>query len=383
MRTNSWINILILFACTSACWANSAPTVTNVMATPQANGVVDISYTLSDADGDHCTISVLILHANEDSTWKMTPDSSSLSGDVGEKKIAPGTRQIIWDSKINLRGALDSYRVMIIADDEYVPPPPLPHGMEFVTINDSGAGMRSVYGRPFNHDHRGFKGQMSKYETTNAQYCQYLNAALGTGDVTVSGNDVKGANGSNAGTDYVGQSYYRGDGSGYTGNGATNGGASRIHYNAGRFIVDSDFDNHPVTYVSWYGASAFAAYYGYRLPTEWEWQTVADYDGSYIYGCGVTITNDIANYWHSTHPNGTTLVGSFGTYGYGLCDMAGNVWEWTGTDVSGIDRVLLGGSWCTYGHSCEPANRYWSIPARSRRDDDYGFRVCTSVSALD
>ncbi|MFC1761480.1 formylglycine-generating enzyme family protein [Planctomycetota bacterium] len=377
MRRNYWIHTLLLLVFTSFCWANSAPTVTNVMATPRANGIVDISYTLSDADGNHCTVSVKILRDNEGSTWEMTPDSSALSGDVGGKRIASGTRHITWNSKIDLRGAFGSYRVQVIADDGIIIDPKT--GMEFVTINDSGAGMKDEDDNPINHG--GFKGQMSKYETTNAQYCQYLNAALDTGDITVSGNDVKGANGSNAGTDYVGQSYYRGDGSGYTGNGATNGGASRIHYNAGRFIVDSDFDNHPVTYVNWYGASAFAAYYGYRLPTKWEWQAVADYDGSYIYGCGITITNDIANYWHSTHPNGTTPVGSFGTYGYGLCDMAGNVWEWTRTIETEKYRVLCGGSWTRSGNYCRAAYHYFSIPIHGHRID--GFRVCTSVSALD
>jgi hypothetical protein len=53
-----------------------------------------------------------------------------------------------------------------------------------------------------------FIGQMSKYETTNAQYCVFLNAALASGDVTVCGNYVCGADGSNSGSDFVGQAYY-------------------------------------------------------------------------------------------------------------------------------------------------------------------------------
>jgi hypothetical protein len=146
-----------------------------------------------------------------------------------------------------------------------VPPAPV-DDIDWVSINDSGGG---------------FTGQMSKYETTNAQYCQFLNAALASGDITVDGdNMVHGANGSNSGADFE-EAYYDLAGAGWDGHGVPNGGAARINYSGGAFAVDSGFDDHPVTYVSWYGATAFCNYYGYRLPTEWEWQAVADYDGSY------------------------------------------------------------------------------------------------------
>ena len=174
--------------------------------------------------------------------------------------------------------------------------------------------------------------------------------------------------------------YYDLAGSGYTYDGATNGGAARIHYSGGVFSVDSGFENHPVTYVSWYGSTAFCNYYGYRLPTEWEWQAVADYDGSYDYGCGTTITNSIANYTGSTHPNGTTVVGSVGDplgYGYGMCDMAGNVWEWTstvGVDIVGGDRVRRGGFWGNNDNGCT----VWETDDANPFGMDYslGFRVC-------
>lgn len=190
---------------------------------------------------------------------------------------------------------------------------------------------------------------MSKYETTNAQYCQFLNAALASGDITVSGSTIYGANGSNSGSDFVGQVYYDLVGAGENNYGATDGGAARINYIGNSFTVDSGFENHPVTYVSWYGSMAFASYYGWRLPTEWEWQAVADYDGSYTYGCGTTITNSMANYTGSAHPNGTTAVGAFGTYGYGMADMAGNVEEWTSNCLpNGGDlgiSIYRGGGW--------------------------------------
>jgi hypothetical protein len=238
---------------------------------------------------------------------------------------------------------------------------PLP--IIWVYINDLGVS-----------GHEGFNGQMSKYETTNAQYCQFLNAALASGDIdiTVDGNDVIGASGSNSGADYAGQPYYNLASPGWSGDGATNGGAARINYSGGVFTVDSGFDNHPVTGVSWYGAMAFSDYYGYRLPTEWEWQAVADYDGSYTYGCGTSINNSMANLLNSTHPDGTTIVGDFGTYGYGMCDMDGNVFEWTSSIYSGSSYVLRGGGW---------RDAPLTVSYRDDRPQDYsdinrGFRVC-------
>ena len=242
-----------------------------------------------------------------------------------------------------------------------------PSGMVWVYIDDPGVS-----------GHEGFSGQMSKYETTNAQYCQYLNAAKASNAITVSGNYVVGTSGP-----YSGQNYYNLAGSGVTYDGATNGGAARINWTGSSFTVDGGFDNHPVTYVSWYGSTAFANYYGWRLPTEWEWQAVADYNGSYNYGCGTTINNSIANYRESTHPYGTTAVGVFGTYGYGMCDMAGNVWEWTDScyyaGCSPDYRVLRGGGWHFFVSYCSVSSRSYNYPF----DTHFlmGFRVCRNLSS--
>jgi len=110
------------------------------------------------------------------------------------------------------------------------------------------------------------------------------------------------------------------------------------------------------------------------LPTRPELESVGDYDGTYIYGCGTTINNDIANYLGSNHPNGTVPVGSYEAYGYGLCDMAGNAGEWTSTVVpSGI--ATNGGVWLSIAEDCQI-----SVPNSVVLPQDLnfymGFRVC-------
>lgn len=219
----------------------------------------------------------------------------------------------------------------------------------------------------------GFEIQMSKYETTNAQYCLFLNMALASGDITVNGNAVYGASGTNTGNDFVGVVYYQLDGAGWNYNGAINGGAARIRYAEDVFTVEASFELHPVTFVSWYGAMAFCDYYGMRLPTEGEWKAVADYDGSYKYGCGTTINNTKANYFNSLHPHGTTEVGAFGVYGYGVADMAGNVFEWARDHSEAHFSAICGGSWNQNSLYSQISYSSYYAPDGTPH---LGFRVC-------
>ncbi len=270
-----------------------------------------------------------------------------------------------WCDQADLgpNGIVDLSDISILSSQWLLQGQKEPEGMVWIDITDPGVP-----------GHRGFSGQMSQCETTNAQYCQFLNAALVSGDITVIGNHVYGASGLNSGEDYIDQVYYNLAGAGYTCDGATNGGAARIRYCEGVFTVESGLEDHPVTYVSWYGATAFGNYYGYRLPTEWEWQAVADYDGSYTYGCGTSIDNTLANYMGSHHPNGSTAVGAFGLFGYGLYDVEGNVWEWTSTVITSNYCVLRGGSWDFHVNFCKVSSRNLSNPYST--DDYSGFRVC-------
>jgi len=269
---------------------------------------------------------------------------------------------------------------------------------------------------------------MSRYEITNRQFCDYLNSAY-PARINVNGGIVYAASDSRNSCPYCSTHSY----STY----------SQIDYSAGLFSVRSkggrDMSDDPVVQVSWYGAAGYCNWRsrmegyqpcynlsawecdftknGYRLPTEAEWEYAARggrHDPYCRFPWGDTISHNWANYYSywfggtpyfpydlnqtsCYHPHWndginpfTSVVGSFRPNGYGLYDMAGNIWEWCNDwydesyyDISlfdnpqgptgGTDRLLRGGGWYRHPNLCRVAYRNGNDPDSCYYD--IGFRI--------
>jgi sulfatase modifying factor 1 len=129
----------------------------------------------------------------------------------------------------------------------------------------------------------------------------------------------------------------------------------RNHYNWWTYVLGADWrhpegpnssiearQDHPVVHVAWEDVQAYAAWAGKELPTEAEWEFAArgGLEGkTFAWGDEFAPGGKLmANTWQGDFPlenllqdgfERTAPVGSFAPNGYGLYDMAGNVWQWT------------------------------------------------------
>ena len=263
-----------------------------------------------------------------------------------------------------------------------------PEGMVFVPAGEFIMGSPEGEGLDNEHPQRTVyldAFYIGKYEVTNRQFSQFVDATGYTTDAETAG----------WGWAWTGEDWKEVEGVNWR------------HPQGPDSSIEGKMD-HPIVQVSWNDANAYCQWAGVRLPTEAEWEKAArgtdgrEYpwgnsapDGSKLNYCDV---NCELGWKDSSVDDGYTDTAPVGRYEtgkspYGAYDMAGNVWEWVadwydadyyskapgrnpqGPD-SGEKRVLRGGSWFGYKGDARCADRYGGVP--DVRISYFGFRAAAS-----
>ncbi|MSP11820.1 MAG: hypothetical protein EXR62_02565 [Chloroflexi bacterium] len=155
----------------------------------------------------------------------------------------------------------------------------------------------------------------------------------------------------------------------------------------------------PVVWITWFEAEAYTHWLAReynrpaRLPTETEWEYAARGAQGRIFAwgdtferhrlnCGAFWAQDDDGYAGGIDTASTMIVGQFPEGGTpeGICDLSGNVWEWTTTwdETQPAHRIIRGGSWNDPRAETRGAERNAVVP--DLFNDSIGFRVVFPVN---
>ncbi len=405
----SQVTVLLCCCCSYASWFETSNVKVSQYPTELAGSKIIFEYDIEDPNVSPETPVYVFIRYSADfgKTWQLIP-MDSLRGNGFGIVEKPGRKQVIWwgtgettfedvhqvDTRIRgisivrvpagkfkrktLPAAGRDESKEVGSRAEGVPSgegvPPSERGQD-VCETEQGQDALATRGRDVRDAGLFY---MAKYETTISMYVDYLNEVGGQGfgfNPRMSNNDRCGI----------------------------------LRHENNTYSVKPGRGEYPINYVSWYDATKFLQWCGLRLPTEAEWEKALrgglylDGDASrkkpnpmperrYPWGDESPSAGGVFRCNYDGADDGyenTAPVGTFAEHSspYGICDLAGNVAEWTldwytTSHHAGLDgfRVVRGGSWMAVPAACDAITQATQLPLKE--SSIMGFRGVTGAEQL-
>lgn len=329
MKFWTLLKTFILFALTQSAWAQQKPAVD--MLTDEKIPLGQMGHLLVETNAPNSRVFV-------DETFRgvAAPHEPLMLFRVG---VGTVMLRVVADGFAHFERVVDlqtgKWRLVVVALEERVVAP---------QTSESGKNYRALFGPMVPVADMNI--WMDQFEVSNAQFARFLNAVGNQIEQELPWFDV-------------------------------NGQGAGIVAQGGGFVAKQSLQDHPVNFVSWYGAQAYCEWAGKRLPTETEWLRACQGTDGRMYPWGNDLNAVPANVqgdqdrFVQTAPVGTFPAGASPV---GALDMAGNVWEWTASADSDREGRFSarGGGWADAGFVTACMNR--AAHSATARRMDLGFR---------